>query len=736
MSLSSWRTAVESDWRVLEAAPKELRSEREVILKAVGQAGNCLSYASEELRLDPEIALAALSSDPSSLEFVGNELWEDDAFVLKACGANLALLERVELSPCRERRIMQQALRMNWNALQYASLELRQDPELCLEAVQQHWRALIHVDESLWCDRAFMLNAIRCRWQCAQFLASELRSDGELYLEAIRRDVAALDFVDNAQRGNAAFMLEALKLQDVSLKRLTPALYEDPAFWLSVVKEIPHGWRLAYEQGPVSLRDNVEVMLEAVKRNVDVLEYGTARVRADASIMQEAVKHSWRAVTHASAKVDVSSILKAVEQDWRAISIYLDQLHGVEEIEDVQKLVKANPEIVRDDRLKGEKMVVLLAVKQDGNVLRFCTEQLRDDEVVAYAAVTQTWRALEFVSQRLKGDEDLVDLAFKQEGLALQHAAPELRAEPQCRCIPLRRSTSPHGHGLLATPEPSLPHGLASMDALRPLAGGDRLPAKQAEPRLLSGQKRCCGWEAASWDASTSALSSWFLISDPWFLWRPVATPCLFLSVMAEETMPHVMPALLSGTQLSHLQAQETLGTAQLREAVKCPPSVDEETWIASQMKEIFLEVVRMVHFLTSFCDDTTCPRMCAGDAEYKWAEVDGSVSWMPAARYMSRLIEDVDQRLIDESLIPTDGSPMPRHLRPELETMLRRLFRVYAHAYIHHFRTIQDCGAEAHVNCSFKHFLFFVLEFQLVRMDEMLPLEGLIRKFAGDMLP
>ena len=29
MSLSSWRIAVESDWRVLEAAPKELRSERE-----------------------------------------------------------------------------------------------------------------------------------------------------------------------------------------------------------------------------------------------------------------------------------------------------------------------------------------------------------------------------------------------------------------------------------------------------------------------------------------------------------------------------------------------------------------------------------------------------------------------------------------------------------------------------------------------------------------------------------
>ena len=36
-------------------------------------------------------------------------------------------------------------------------------------------------------------------------------------------------------------------------------------------------------------------------------------------------------------------------QDWRAISIYLDQLQG-EEMEDVPKLVKANPEIVRDER--------------------------------------------------------------------------------------------------------------------------------------------------------------------------------------------------------------------------------------------------------------------------------------------------------------------------------------------------------------------------------------------------
>eukprot|EP00913_Durusdinium_trenchii_P018865 g17727.t1 len=270
----------------------------------------------------------------------------------------------------------------NWNALQYASVELRRDAELCLEAVQQHWRALIHVDDSLWADRDFMLKAIRCRSQCVQFLASDLLEAGDLYLED---------------------------------RRTSPRLpcQCDPKFWLAVVTEIPHGWRLAYEEGPSSLCDNVEVMLEAVKRNVDVLEYGTDRARG------RAVKHSWRAVAHA-AKLDEASILKAVEQDWRAISVYLDQLSSLEEIEDVRRLVKSNPDIVRDPRLCGEKIIVLLAVKQAGQVLRHATEHLRDDESVAYAAVAQTlggttWRALEFVSARLKGDEDLVDLAFQQD---------------------------------------------------------------------------------------------------------------------------------------------------------------------------------------------------------------------------------------------------------------------------------------------------------------------------------
>ena len=64
-------------WGHCSAKPPGCFGCDQVILRAVGQAGSCLSYASEELRADPAIALAALSSDVEAFEFVAPRLWED-----------------------------------------------------------------------------------------------------------------------------------------------------------------------------------------------------------------------------------------------------------------------------------------------------------------------------------------------------------------------------------------------------------------------------------------------------------------------------------------------------------------------------------------------------------------------------------------------------------------------------------------------------------------------------------
>ena len=42
-------------------------------------------------------------------------------------------------------------------------------------------------------------------------------------------------------------------------------------------------------------------------------------------------------------------------------------------------------------------------------------------------------------------------------------------------------------------------------------------------------------------------------------------------------------------------------------------------------------------------------------------------------------------------------------------KTILKRLFRVYAHIYHQHFPEVVQLGEEAHLNTSFKHFIYFV---------------------------
>ncbi len=70
---------------------------------------------------------------------------------------------------------------------------------------------------------------------------------------------------------------------------------------------------------------------------------------------------------------------------------------------------------------------------------------------------------------------------------------------------------------------------------------------------------------------------------------------------------------------------------------------------------------------------------------------------------------------------------PFPRNFRDIVKQIFKRLFRVYAHIYYSHFHKIVSLGEEAHLNTCFKHFYYFICEFNLVDKKEMQPLQELI---------
>lgn len=77
-------------------------------------------------------------------------------------------------------------------------------------------------------------------------------------------------------------------------------------------------------------------------------------------------------------------------------------------------------------------------------------------------------------------------------------------------------------------------------------------------------------------------------------------------------------------------------------------------------------------------------------------------------------------------------GVPFPKNFLSIAKTILKRLFRVYAHIYHQHFKEVVQLSEEAHLNTSFKHFIYFVQEFNLIERRELAPLQELIDKLTS----
>ena len=182
--------------------------------------------------------------------------------------------------------------------------------------------------------------------------------------------------------------------------------------------------------------------------------------------------------------------------------------------------------------------------------------------------------------------------------------------------------------------------------------------------------------------------------------------------------------------------AAKTLGTGNLKLAVMLPEGEDLNEWIAVNVVDFFNQINMLYGTLVDHCTDVSCPKMSAGAKyEYQWSdERNKKPIACSAPKYMDFLMTWVQAQLDNEAKFPSKiGVPFPKTFQAEAKKILRRLFRVYAHIYYHHFETVLELQEEPHLNTSFKHFVYFVSEFNLVDKKELAPLADLILKLVPD---
>lgn len=160
--------------------------------------------------------------------------------------------------------------------------------------------------------------------------------------------------------------------------------------------------------------------------------------------------------------------------------------------------------------------------------------------------------------------------------------------------------------------------------------------------------------------------------------------------------------------------------------ALRTPEDEDPDEMLALSTCNFFHEAQLLYGVISEFCTEEQCPTTCAGRRyEYRWTPGQP----LAAPQYFRRLEEWVQSQLDDENLFPTRlGVPFPRGFRERVQLIFKRLFRVYAHIYYHHFERIAQLGAEPHLNSCFQEFMRFVLQHDLIPdRAQMQPLAPLI---------
>jgi len=177
-----------------------------------------------------------------------------------------------------------------------------------------------------------------------------------------------------------------------------------------------------------------------------------------------------------------------------------------------------------------------------------------------------------------------------------------------------------------------------------------------------------------------------------------------------------------------------TLGSGNMQLAVELPAGEDLNEWLAVNTIEFYNEINVLYGILMEFCTAESCPTMSAGPKyEYLWA--DGHNVKTPlkvsAGEYIEFLMTWVENQLNNEKIFPCAlGVPFPKNFMNIIQVIFKRLFRVYAHIYHTHFQHIMLLSAETHLNTCFKHFIYFIDQFNLVDSRELAPLAELIQQF------
>ena len=289
--------------------------------------------------------------------------------------------------------------------------------------------------------------------------------DEQALLEAVRKDIRALECVDDSLRQNPAFMLSVLKEVKAGA---VEALYITVRKGESPTQDLQRKFNIFTEIHrliPDSLAKDRDFILDAMEISGAIVFKGAdASLKKDKQFVLAAMKVDGLIFDDIdeSLKNDKEVVLASLETMAKEMGkLNLIALQGVDEsltldkdfmldamrvngmgLKNAPEVMKQDEEVVlaavgqdyfafyfADDALKKAKAVCLKAARIDGRVLELVDDSLKRDKDVVLAAVKENPFTLHFAHVSMRNDKDVVLAAVSQNGMSLRYAGASLKKD-------------------------------------------------------------------------------------------------------------------------------------------------------------------------------------------------------------------------------------------------------------------------------------------------------------------
>lgn len=186
--------------------------------------------------------------------------------------------------------------------------------------------------------------------------------------------------------------------------------------------------------------DDKEIMQEAIKYNIENLKY-TSTLRSDEKFMLEAAKIDAKALGYADEKLvnDPNFMLEAIQINPETKVYIGEKLKNDKEfILNTSTLINDSLRFASEDLKNDKKLALELIKKEKQSVMPYISKELQDDKEVVLEAVKQSGYSLNYASERLKNDKDIVIEAVKKSGGSIKYAGDKLKDDKDIALIAVK----------------------------------------------------------------------------------------------------------------------------------------------------------------------------------------------------------------------------------------------------------------------------------------------------------